>query len=233
MSENTQTEGVQRTETGEIRDQSQTSTQTSTTTAAGSAPGQTQDSQGEKKAEGDGKTTSLLNDKDGATGAPEKYETFKVPEGFTLDETVSAEASTLFKGMDLTQDEAQQLVDFYVKQTNEVADAPYKLYNDMREEWRGKVKADAEIGHKLPTVKATVSKAIDSLGDPTLAKDFREAMDLTGAGDNPAFIKAFYKLALRLTEGAHVSGTGPSTLGQKAPGAAPKSAASAMYPNLT
>lgn len=181
-----------------------------------------------KKAES--KDKSLLND-DKATGAPEKYEPFKVPEGFTLDETVATEAGTLFKELNLSQEAGQKLIDMYAAKTSEAAEAPYKAYTDMRKEWRDTINADPEIGHKIPEVKTTISRAIDAMGDPKLAQDFRSAMDLTGAGDNPAFIKAFYKLAQLVGEGKPVSGKGPSPHGQGNQ-AAPPSVAGAMYPNL-
>lgn len=180
---------------------------------------------------------SLLNEgekKDEKTeskGAPDKYE-FKLPEGYELNEGVNKEASELFKGLNLDNAGAQKLVDFYIAKTQEAADAPYKMYSEYREQQQALVKADPEIGPYLAKVKETVSKAIDSLGDPKLATEFRAAMDLTGAGDNLAFVKAFYKLAQRLTEGTHVSGSGPSKFGQTPPGKAPQSAASAIYPHL-
>jgi hypothetical protein len=166
-----------------------------------------------------------------ATGAPEKYEEFKVPEGFKLDEAVGKDAGELFKSLNLDQAGAQKLVDFYIAKTQEAAEAPYKAYSEMRAEWQAAVKADPEIGGKLDVVKQTVSRALDGLGDAKLAQEFREAMDLTGAGDNPAFVKAFFKLAQKVTEGQHVSGKGPSTFGQQRPGQ-PASAAHALYPNL-
>ena len=67
--------------------------------------------------------------------------------------------------------------------------------------------------------------------DP-LAAEFRKAMDVTGAGNNPAFIRAFYKLAQKVTEGHIVTNGKPSPLGQTAPDAAPKSASGTFYPNL-
>lgn len=179
----------------------------------------------------DGKTLLTSGKPDAAAGPPEKYE-FKVPDGFTLDETVSKEAGELFKGMGLTQEHAQSLIDFYATKAVEASNAPYKTYSDMRAGWVDAVKADPEIGGKLPEVKLTVARAIDGLGDPKLAADFREAMDLTGAGDNPAFIKAFYKLAQKVAPGTHVAAGGPSTFGQARPGGAPGSAAKAMFPNL-
>jgi hypothetical protein len=57
-------------------------------------------------------------------------------------------------------------------------------------------------------------------------------MDITGAGNNPAFIRAFFKLAQQVTEGRHVAGRGPSTAGQSNPSAAPRTAGEALYPNL-
>lgn len=169
--------------------------------------------------------------KDEPAKAPEKYEPFKVPEGFTLSEPIAAEAGTLFKELNLSQDQAQKLIDFHAAKTREAAEAPGKLWADTQEEWVKAVRADSEIGSKLPVVKQTIAKAIDSLPAP-LAAEFRQAMDYTGAGNNPAFIKAFYKFATQLTEGGHVSGGGPSSFGQAKPSDKPASLAAAMYPTL-
>lgn len=190
--------------------------------------------EGDKKPDvkaGDDK--SLLNDKkDESKGAPEKYEAFKLPEGVSLDEKVATEAQELFKGMNLDQTQAQSLIDFHLAKTKEAAEAPYKLYTETRQAWRDEIKADPEIGNKLDSVKQTVSKALDSLGDAKLANEFRAAMDLTGAGDHPAFIKAFYKLAQKMTEGTQVTAGSPTKEGQTRPGSAPQSPARALYPNL-
>lgn len=172
-----------------------------------------------------------LEKKPDASSAPEKYEPFKVPDGFTLSEPIAVEAGTLFKELNLSQDQAQKLIDFHAAKTREAAEAPGKLWADTQEEWVKAVRADPEIGSKLPVVKQTIAKAIDSLPAP-LAAEFRQAMDYTGAGNNPAFIKAFYKFATQLTEGGHVSGGGPSKFGQSAPSERPGSLAAAMYPTL-
>lgn len=178
------------------------------------------------------KAESLLNkDAKAASGAPEKYEAFKLPEGVTLDPKVNEEATALFKANGLSQAQAQSLIDFHVAKAQAAAQRPYDAYAEMRQGWQTEVKADKEIGGILPQVKETVSRALDSLGDPKLATDFRAAMDLTGAGDHPAFIKAFYKLAQRVTEGTAVRGAGPAAVGQRSPNAGPISAAKALYPN--
>lgn len=166
-------------------------------------------------------------------GAPEKYEAFTVPDGFELDEAVATEAGTLFKKFNLPQAAAQELVDFYVAKTQAAADAPFKLWQDTQDQWVDTVKKDPEIGSVdglKPAVKERISRAIDSLG-PELAAGFREAMDFTGAGNNPAFIKAFNAMAQRMVEGKHVNGKGPAKTGQQRPDE-PRTAAQAMFPNL-
>ena len=215
-------EGVARTPTGEIASQTQT-------TGTGTTP-QTSTTATETPSLANQPGESLANQKaDG--GAPETYSQWTVPEGFTLDEGVSKEIGGLFKGMKLSQEQGQKLVDFYTKQTSESANQPYQVWQETQEQWVKEVKADRELGPRLNEVKTTISRAIDGLNDPKLARDFREAMDFTGAGNNPAFIKAFWKLAQMVTEGGHVAGGGPSAQGQRRQGEQ-TSAARAMYPNL-
>jgi|SRR5262245_17642695 len=217
--------GVTRTETGEIKTQSQTTApaattaQTSTTTEKPSLVNQDD--------------RSLANQTPPAPGpgAPETYATWSTPEGWQMDEKVDVEAKELFKAMNISQADGQRLVDFYIKHTSASQNAPFEAWNTMQEEWVKQVKADPQLGPRLNEVKTTISRAIDSMGDPTLASQFREAMDYTGAGNNPAFIRTFYKLAQMITEGKHVAGNGPSAASQRTPGQT-TSAAGAMYPNL-
>lgn len=163
-------------------------------------------------------------------GAPDTYTDFKVADGYEIDPEALKEATPLFKELGLTQDGAQKLVDFYAKQSQLAADAPMKLWQDTQKDWVDKIKSDPEIGGKLDLVRQTVSKVVDSL-DPALATEFRQAMDMTGAGNNPAFIKVFYSLAKQLTEGSFVKGGGPSSQGQGNEGR-PPTAAKALFPNL-
>jgi hypothetical protein len=205
-----------RTETGEIKDQTPLTPETPTTT--------------EEK-------PSLLNEAAPKEApkepgkAPEKYD-FKFPEGLEMDEATTKEVDELFRGLDLGNEAGQKLIDFYQKKVTEMSEAPYKLWADTQAKWIDEIKSDASLGGRLPEVKATVARAIDGLGDPKLAADFRAAMDYTGAGNNPAFIRAFYKLAQQVTEGRHIAGRGPSDQGQKPTPVAPASAGRALYPNL-
>lgn len=159
-------------------------------------------------------------------GAPEKYAAFTLPEGATANESVITEASGIFKELGLSQAQAQRLVDFYSKDSLKAADAGVKLWQDTQQTWRDEVKNSPDIGGaKLGPVMATINKAINTIGDAKLIDGFREAMNITGAGNNPAFIRAFYAMAQKLTEGGPVSGS-PTAAKPQLTGAA------AMYPNL-
>src|SRR6266567_1794885 len=121
---------------------------------------------------------TLLNEqeKEAPKGAPDKYEEFKVPDGFELDEDVAKEAGNLFKSSGLNQADAQKFVDFYIAKTKEAFDSPFRAWAEMQETWINEVKADPVLGSRLPEVRSTISKAIDGLGDAKLASDFRSAM---------------------------------------------------------
>ena len=176
-------------------------------------------------------TTSLANEKpEGESPSdvivPDKYEAFKLPDGFEANEVLMTEAQGVFKELGLPQSSAQRLIDLYAKATTDAADAPIKHWVDTQNKWRSEVKADPVIGgSKLNQVLGTISKAIDSFGDVKLAKEFREAMDSTGAGNNPAFIKGFYRMASKLVEPVTHVGGQPA-------GGKPASAAAAVYPHL-
>ena len=176
------------------------------------------------------KDPALLNAK--PEGAPEKYSDFTLPEGLTLKPEVLAEAQTLFKGMNLSQDAAQSLLDFHAKQMAEIAQAPIKAVTDTKAAWESEVRAafgkDIEPGGR---VNVAIARVIDAM-PKDVGPAFREAMDFTLAGSNPAFVKAMAWIADQFSEGTSVKGNGPSPLGQKSPDAKPLTVAQAMYPNL-
>ena len=154
-----------------------------------------------------------------------------------LDGDTLTAATTLFKELGLPQEGAQKLVDFHTKALTKAGQDPVDAWGNMVKEWGEKTAADPEIGPKLKEVKATIGKAYDTLislaGDkgPAMREtvaEFKSVMDLTGAGNHPAFVKMLAAMASAVVEGKHVSGAGPSAFGQGATGARP-SAAEALY----
>jgi hypothetical protein len=236
----TDTSGIARTTDGTIADQGtakSNETQTSSTETKTEGTQKTeqcnegksvlnQKAEGEKKDEG----------KEAAKGAPEKYEDYKVPEGFTLDPEVKTKADALFKGLGIPQEGAQKLVDLYRELTTEAFQAPFKAYQDTVSDWLKQAQDHPDLRGKLAPggeVNVRIGKLLDGVPDAKLASDFREAMDITGVGNHPAFIRMMDHFAKQLTEGTHVAGNGPSRFGQSAPGARSEpGAAAAMWPTL-
>lgn len=176
--------------------------------------------EGEKPAEGEKKPETPT--------VPEKYE-FKLPEGVKFDETTLGKAEELFKKNGLSQEAAQELVSLQAEWAQTIGNSAQAKVAEMREEWRQAVEADKEMAGKSEMIKADIGRAISQLPSD-LQTEFRKAMDFTGAGDHPAFVKAFWKLSQMVNEGKPTApGKGPVDV--KAP-TAPRSIANAMYPNL-
>jgi len=177
---------------------------------------------------------------DAGTTVPEKYE-FKAPDNYTIDPAAIAAATPIFKELGLTQDQAQKLMDIQIAREIALAKAPDEAVRTMRNGWRGETESHAEIKATvdknsgktgMDAVKVNIARTLSVL-PVDLQVEFKDAMNLTGAGDHPAFVRAFNKLAAFVTEGSHVNGKGPSELGQTRPGTTTKpDAAAAMYPGL-
>lgn len=170
-----------------------------------------------------------------ATAAPEKYEDFKAPEGFEFNKESIDRALPIFKKLNLDQAGAQELMDLYASEAQKVANGPVEYWNQMQQDWRKEITSDPKYGNGNGGLKPEVTKAISDVKNllpPEIKGSFEEAMELTGAGNNPAFIKTIHFLASKLTEGGHVSGGGPSKLGQTAPGKAVGTGPGSLWPNL-
>lgn len=246
----TDTSGVTRTADGTIADQSQ---QTSSSTEQNTSS-QAQSTDTTKKPDSQAtsttkaETTAKIDDKSLASkadakkedtkapqGAPEKYEAYTLPEGLELAPEAVEEANKLFKELGLPQAAAQKIVDQHIALMQKAQQAPVDFFNQTKDAWRKELINDKSLGNGKDNLsdatREAVGKTIASLGD--LAEPFKEAMDYTGAGDNPAFVRALVHLSQYVTEGKHVSGKGPSPLGQTPTGTAARpTAAQALYPNL-
>ena len=231
-----------RSPSGEILDQSTTPPTTPTPTTPDTTPGPTptvSDSTPSSDTKPEVKPgETLLTDKKPPDATT--YTDFKAPDGYTLDPKAIEAVLPIFKELGLSQDAAQRLVDAQIARDIANAKAPQETYAALRSQWQTETLNHPDIksahsGDKIgiDAVKAEMGRALSAIGDPVLTTQFKQAMDLTGAGDNPAFVRTFLKMAAFITEGTHVTGKGPSPEGQRAPGAKTiPSAAQALYPNL-
>lgn len=156
--------------------------------------------------------------------APVTLADLKLPEGISAEDPAIQEFLKEAGEAKLPKETSQKLLDQHYAAIKKAAEAPLQVFRDLNQKWVDEIKADPEIGGtKLDSVvKPAVARFIDQFGGDEL----RHALDLTGAGNNPAVVRAFFKAAQAMTESSNaVTGT---------PNAAPTrpSPAAALYPNL-
>lgn len=155
-----------------------------------------------------------------AEGAPE----FKLdlPEGVEFEPAALEEFRAVLTDDKLSPSErGSRLAAMHAAQVQKSLEQAHNAFFDLNKRWVDEVKADPEIGgDKLEPTMRSIGKLIDQYGSP----EVRQAMNLTGAGNNPHIVRMLAKMAAALTEPGHVTGTRPTT--------APRDLAEAMYPNL-
>lgn len=139
-------------------------------------------------------------------GAPEAdYEAFAAPEGATLNPEVVTTVKGLAKELDLSQAGAQVLA---VKADNFVktfATAQEQVVKQARTEWTTQSKADKEFGgDKYDANMAIVAKARDAFMTPGL----KDVLNISGLGDHPEMVRAFYRIGKSISEDKVVVGRG-------------------------
>ncbi len=152
------------------------------------------------------------------TKAPEEYADFTIPEGTTLDETTATEFKTMAKELDLTQEQAQKLLDFGGGKLRALAEGPYKAWSELQTKWQAEVKADPDIGGMKMEASLMQAAAVfvpgesnPFVGSEAEAKSLKDALNTTGAGNNPAIVKMFVKIGRMLAEPASLTGKPPNT----------------------
>lgn len=170
--------------------------------------------------EGAGKSGEKPTEAPAPTEAPQPtartYEAFTVPDGITLDQERITAASQLFGAHNLTQEAAQQFVDFHIAEMQRYDAALRQSHHDAFEGWRGeerkRVMADPEIGGAgHATAMTAIAKMRDMFvssarpGTPKYEQDLKEFNDgirNTGAGDMPWLLRLLHNVARRFDEPA-------------------------------
>lgn len=135
-------------------------------------------------------------------GAPEKYD-FKAGEGIEIDTDAMAEFEPVARELNLTNEQAQKLVDVYPKILAGVQQRQTEAWQAQTEQWAADVKADKEVGgDKLTANLSAAQRALDQFGTPEL----REYLDGTGLGNHPELVKAFIKVGKAMSEDGVITG---------------------------
>lgn len=135
-------------------------------------------------------------------GAPDKYE-FKAGEGIEIDTVAMAEFEPVARELNLTNEQAQKLVDVYPKILAGVQQRQVEAWQKQTEDWAETVKADKEVGgDKLTSNLSAAQRALDQFGTPEL----REYLDGTGLGNHPELVKVFIKVGKAMSEDGVITG---------------------------
>ena len=163
--------------------------------------GQKDGPEGEKDPEqedGEGEPDKALADEDKAEGkAPESYEKFSLPEGFEYDEKLAGEFGGVAKELGLSQDQAQKLVDHYIKLSQEGIAVQTERLAQVSEEWKSAAETDKEYGGaKFEENIALAKNALDTLGSPELSKYLVDSQ----LGNHPEVIRFCWKVGRLLAD---------------------------------
>ena len=169
---------------------------------------------GEKSdSQGDDKT------KEGEDGGekPVEYTDFTLPEGFHAEEGLMGEFKEVAKELNLSQENAQKLVDLQTKFTL----AQAENWETVKSDWVKAAKTDKEVGGvKWDENVATARQALDQFGTDEL----KAALDSTGVGNHPEFIRFAYRIGKALKEDGVLSGANKDM--------GPKDASKILFPNM-
>jgi len=134
-------------------------------------------------------------------GAPEAYE-FKTAEGVELDTEALKDFEPVARELNLTNEQAQKLVDAYPKILAGVQQRQVEAWQKQTQDWAADVKADKEIGgDKLTASLSKAQQALETFGTPEL----KEYLNETGLGNHPELVKAFVKIGKAMSEDNMVS----------------------------
>jgi hypothetical protein len=168
------------------------------------------------------KSSEEKSDTGAPQGAPEQYADFAIRDGMELDREAIDSFTPVAKELNLTQDQAQKLVDIFAGRIDAFKTAQTEALADLRKGWVEGIKTDAEIGGSAMAEKVGLAvKALDKFGSPEL----RKALEESGLGDHPEMVRVFYRVGKAISEdtiNSGAEGTGAVN---------PKSHAQILYPN--
>ena len=143
-----------------------------------------------------------------------------MPEGVEVDAAAMELFTPLAKELNLSQEQAQKLVDYDNARAQAQADASWAEWNATQTEWRDATKTDKEIGGAAMNDTIGHAKSfLTQFGTPALT----EALEATGMGNHPEVVRAFARAGKAMAEDSFVIGAG-------GPGG-PKTHESILYPN--
>lgn len=127
-------------------------------------------------------------------GAPEKYADFALPEGIESNAKLMESFKATAKALNLSQENAQKLVDFQAQNVKEEIESRLTAFNSQIAEWEKQSRA--AFGGEWEKQFGIASKAVERFGSPAL----RELLNESGMGNHPELVRFFAKVGAALSE---------------------------------
>lgn len=144
---------------------------------------------------------------------PLTYEPFVLPEGTQVNEAEMKAYTDVFGKHQIPREAVQELINLHLAKTAELtqrqATMQREVWNNTRRGWVDEFTKDPEIGgNRRETTLQQAGGAIERFGgNAAQQKALRDALTLTGAGDNPHVIRLLSNLGKALGEGRMVAAT--------------------------
>lgn len=121
----------------------------------------------------------------------------KMPDGIELDAELAAALGPEFQALNLTNGQAQKLVDKYIETQTARAAKQSEGWSKTVTKWVDDAKADKDMGgDKWDGTTMAAQRAVNALGTPAL-KDYLEA---SGGGNHPELIRFMAKVGAMIKE---------------------------------
>lgn len=142
---------------------------------------------------------------EGEGGESAPFADFTLPEGLVIEAGALSEFQALAKAKGLNQDEAQSMITMASAQVQKVMQGYQDAAAAQIQEWGTQARVDPLVGGAKfdENVKVALS-AVTRFGDAELTKVLNDY----GLGNNPAFIRAFYRIGKAAGEAGFVDGQG-------------------------
>jgi len=166
-----------------------------------------------------GQPGNVQGDGNADQGAPEKYESFKLGEGMVMPEAQLNAFTSLAKEINLSQANAQKLVDFQSKIVKDAHDSQMQASSQLVESW--KQETLKMLGNNSSADIAVANRFLNTRADlKTILSD-------TGLINNPAVFKMVLDFGKMTTEDSLKGGGGTSSGAEGLP------LEQRLYPSMT
>lgn len=164
-----------------------------------------------------------------AAPEPVTFDTLEKPADIEIPDEFQGKFTDILNNTEMSASErGNALLGLYAEAAKFASERGSEAFVQMQETWKESIAEahkktaaeDSILGGKdMAQTTAQIGGLIERYGDDEL----REAFDLTGAGNNPAFYRFMVKIANELGEAAPVTGS---------PGGVPLSQAEKMFPSM-